>query len=60
MKIRLVSTSNLKALDIDLKLNNPSKENIREVMKAISYNLSRYDIELGLTVEGAEEKKIVK
>lgn len=52
MKLRLVSTSNLKALDIDLKLNNPSKENISEVMKEISNDLSRYNFELGLNLKG--------
>lgn len=57
MKLKLVSTSNLKGLDIDLKLNNPSRENISNVMKTISRNITNSSGDLDLEVSGSKRER---
>lgn len=57
MKIKLLESNYLKALDIDLKLNNNSKENVNRVVKSISSNIKRNSENLNLRVDGSVRSK---
>jgi hypothetical protein len=60
MKIKLLETNYLKALDIDLKLNNPSSKNTASLVNQISRTIEGFYSELDLRIEGAggEIKKL--
>jgi hypothetical protein len=60
MKIKLLETNYLKALDIDLKLNNPSSKNTSSLVNQISRTIEGFYSELDLRIEGAggEIKKL--
>ena len=53
MKIKLLETNYLKALDIDLKLNNPSSKNTSSLVNDISRTIEGFYSELDLRIEGA-------
>jgi hypothetical protein len=57
MKLKLVATNNLKALDIDLKLNKPTSENISNVMKTISRYVTNSSGDLELEVKGSKRER---
>jgi hypothetical protein len=53
MKIKLLEKNYLKALDIDLKLNNPSSKNTSSLVNDISKIIEGFYSELDLRIEGA-------
>lgn len=57
MKLKLVATNNLKALDIDLKLNKPTSGNISNVMKTISRYVTNSSDNLELEVKGSKRER---
>lgn len=57
MKLKLVATNNLKALDIDLKLNKPTSENISNVMRTISRYVTNSSGDLELEVKGSKRER---